>query len=61
MNEQGTKFEAQNSEFIYKLTNNSDFKFSKRNRKKKKYEVRVSVLDRLNNESELSDPLIIKL
>ena len=61
INEQGTKFEAENSEFIYKMTNNKEFKFSKRNRKKKKYEVRVSVLDRLNNESEQSNPLIIKL
>jgi uncharacterized lipoprotein YddW (UPF0748 family) len=61
INEQGTKFEAENSEFMYKLTNNKEFKFSKRNKKKKKYEVRVSVLDRLSNESELSKPLIIKL
>ncbi len=61
LNKQGTYFDADNSEFIYKLTNNKEFKFPRINKKKKKYEVRVSVLDRLSNESELSDPLIIKL
>ncbi len=61
LNSQGAHFDAENSEFIYKLTNNKEFKFPKINKKKKKYEVRVSVLDRLSNESELSSPLIIKL
>ncbi len=61
LNEQGTNFEKGNSEFIYKITRGEKFKFNKLNTKRKKYEVRVSVLDRLNNESELSNPLIIKL
>jgi len=60
-NEQGKNFDAEKSEFIYKLTNNKDFKFSKINKKKKKYEVRVSVLDRLHNESKISKSVILKL
>ena len=31
------------------------------NKKKKKYEVRVSVLDRLHNESKISKSVIVKL
>ncbi len=41
--------------------NGTTHKFERINKKKKKYEVRVSVLDRLNNESELSQPVILKL
>ena len=36
-------------------------KFERVNKKRKKYEVRVSALDRLNNESTLSKPVEIKL
>ncbi|NOR75512.1 MAG: family 10 glycosylhydrolase [Draconibacterium sp.] len=61
LNEQGTRFNSENSNYIYKITGNKEFKFSKFNKKKKKYEVRVSVLDRLRNESEISKPVILKL
>ncbi len=61
INEQGLKFNSENSNYIYKITGNKEFKFSKFNKKKKKYEVRVSVLDRLHNESEISKPVILKL
>ena len=60
-NKQGTHFDIDNSEFIYKITKAQSFKFNKINKKRKKYEVRVSVLDRLHNESEISKPLNIKL
>ncbi len=63
LNEKGTRFNPENPEFIHTVLNNqqSKFRFSKINRKKKEYEVRISVLDRLNNESEMSEPVIIKL
>jgi len=61
LNNQGAHFDKENSKFIHILTSNKEFKFQRINKKKKKYVVRVSVLDRLNNESELSSPLIIKL
>ncbi|MDR2910107.1 MAG: family 10 glycosylhydrolase [Bacteroidales bacterium] len=41
--------------------NNTECKFERFNKKRKEYEVRVSALDRLNNESELSKPVKIKL
>ena len=61
--EAGTKFNSENPEFIFTIIPVKDdkFKFSRINRKKKKYEVRISVLDRLNNESKISDPVILKL
>ena len=61
LNQQETNFDSENSEFIYKITGNTKFKFPKINKKKRKYEVRISVLDRLHNESEISEPLILKL
>jgi uncharacterized lipoprotein YddW (UPF0748 family) len=63
LNELGVKFNSENPEFIFTIIPAEDdkFKFSRINRKKKKYEVRISVLDRLNNESEISDPVILKL
>ena len=63
LNEQGTEFDALNPQFIFKIVPAGDdkFKFSRINRNKKKYEVRISVLDRLNNESKISDPVILKL
>jgi uncharacterized lipoprotein YddW (UPF0748 family) len=38
-----------------------EFRFDRLNRKREKYEVRISVLNRLNNESWLSAPVKIKL
>lgn len=61
LNEQGTIFDIENSNFIYKITGTQKLKIPKINKKKKRYEVRVSVLDRLHNESKISDPVIIKL
>ena len=53
----------ENPEFIHVIMNgeNEKFKFDRINPKRKKYEVRVSVLDRLSNESWLSPPVSIKL
>ena len=43
------------------MNNFTECEFARANEKKKKYEVRVSVLDRLNNESALSKAVKIKL
>ena len=53
----------ENPEFIHKILDKdvSKFRFERINQKRKKYEVRISVLDRLNNESWLSAPEIIRL
>jgi uncharacterized lipoprotein YddW (UPF0748 family) len=63
LNEAGAKFNSENPEFIFTIipANDDKFKFSRINKKKKRYEVRISALDRLNNESELSEPVILKL
>lgn len=61
LNEVGEKFDPNNSKFIYTLTKGQEIKFNRINRKKKKYELRISVLDRLSNESQLSVPIKIKL
>ncbi|MCF6332888.1 MAG: family 10 glycosylhydrolase [Draconibacterium sp.] len=61
LNEVGVEINAENGKFIHKIIRNNEFKFSKINKKRKKYEVRVSVLDRLNNESELSKAVFLKL
>ena len=50
-----------NPDFIYRIQKGTKFKFPRINRKKKEYEVRVSVLDRMNNESEASEPVGVKL
>jgi uncharacterized lipoprotein YddW (UPF0748 family) len=61
LNEQGTKFDANDGKYIFKITSDQKLKFSKLNKKKKRYEVRVSVLDRLRNESKISTPVVLKL
>ncbi|MDD4143541.1 MAG: family 10 glycosylhydrolase [Prolixibacteraceae bacterium] len=62
LNETGTPFNPADPRFIYTILNRevTQYKFSKINRKKKRYEVRVSVVDRLKNESRISEPVIIK-
>jgi len=51
-----------NSPGHFFIQNNfTECRFERANKKRKKYEVRVSALDRLNNESELSKPVKIKL
>lgn len=63
LNVKGTPFIRSNPAFIHTILNNGEtkYRFSRINDSKKEYEVRVSVLDRLNNESDLSEPVIIKL
>ena len=55
------KFDAENPLNIWGIVKESEIKFEKINKRKKKYEIRISVLDQLNNESKLSDPVILKL
>jgi hypothetical protein len=60
-NEEGQEFNPEKGTQIYKITKKKELKFQKINRRKKKYEIRVSVLDRLNNESIISEAVSIKL
>jgi len=46
---------------LFDISNGRKYKFEQINRKRKKYEARVSALDRLNNESKATKPVIIKL
>ncbi|MCK3683540.1 family 10 glycosylhydrolase [Maribellus sp. YY47] len=60
-NEVGKSFDPENSQNMFIITKDKEIKFDRINRKKKKYEVRISVLDRLNNESRLSVPVTVKM
>jgi uncharacterized lipoprotein YddW (UPF0748 family) len=60
-NEAGTDFNAENPDCFWGVVKADKLKFAPINNKKKKYEVRISVLDRLNNESEVSRAVKIKL
>ncbi len=59
----GQLLDPENPEFIHKIAgkNETKFKFQRINSKREKYEVRISVLNRLNNESWLSPPVSVKL
>ena len=46
---------------IYSICVGNRFKFTGLNHRKKKYEVRISALDRLNNESKATGPVIIRM
>ncbi len=59
--EKGADFDCENPLFLWQIARDQKIKFSRLNRKRKKYEIRVSVLDRLNNESELSKAVKMKL
>lgn len=61
LNEEGQTFNPENSAQISEITRKKELKFQRINRRKKKYEIRVSVLDRLNNESIISQAITIKL
>lgn len=61
VNEVETTFNANNSSQISHILKGKEIKFEKRNKKKKEYEVRISVLDRLNNESTISKAVKVKL
>jgi len=60
-NEVGTEFNAENPNCFWGIVKEEKLKFAPVNDKKKKYEVRISVLDRLNNESEVSKAVKLKL
>ena len=60
-NERGTEFNQENPNCFWGIVKEKELKFAKFNQKKKKYEVRISVLDRLNNESAISKPVKLKL
>ncbi len=57
----GQKFDQNNSEFIDKITSSKKVKLERGKGKKRAYEIRVTALDRLHNESEPTKPVIIKL
>ncbi len=59
--ERGKSFDKENSQHVFKIQKDREIKFDRMNRKKKKYEVRISVLDRMNNESNVSLPAIVKM
>lgn len=61
LNEKGLPFDADTSAFIHAIQKPNELKFDRINRKKRRYQVRIAVLDRLNNESETSKPVDIKL
>lgn len=59
--EEGEKFEPNTGKYIFAITKDQEIKLDRINGEKKKYELRISVLDRLNNESPVSAPIKIKL
>jgi len=61
LNKESMTFEPNSAEDIFIIQKGKEIKFERLNRKKQRYEVRISVLDRMNNESKLSLPAIIKL
>lgn len=63
MNEEGTPALISKPNVQYTPSTSIEFqkKKGKEKRKRKTYEVRVSTLDRINNESKLSEPVTIKL
>jgi len=60
-NEAGTEFSTENPNCFWYIIKADELKFAPVNDKKKKYEIRVSVLDRLNNESIPSKPVKLKM
>ena len=60
ISEKGTPFDAENTAVV-QYTELTAVKFNRRSGRKKAYEVRVSALDRLNNESLPSEPVKLKL
>ncbi|WP_340111637.1 glycoside hydrolase family 10 protein [Maribellus mangrovi] len=61
LNQVGESFDPEDGTFIYAIQKDQEIKLERLNKKRKKYEVRVSVLDRLNNESKISVPVVLKL
>ena len=62
LNPVGQKFDENNSENIFTITRDKSIVFKPNSRKlRRKYEIRISALDRLHNESEISKVKVIKL
>ncbi len=62
LNPEGQKFDARNPENIFTITQDNRIKFKPNSRKlRRKYEIRISALDRLHNESEITKMKVIKL
>ncbi len=62
LNLEGQKFDAKNPENIFTITRDKNIVFKPNSRKlQRKYEVRISALDRLHNESEITKVKVIKL
>lgn len=62
LNPAGQKFDENNSENIFTITRDKRIVFKPNSRKlRRKYEIRISALDRLHNESEISKVKVIKL
>ncbi|HZL09406.1 MAG TPA: family 10 glycosylhydrolase [Prolixibacteraceae bacterium] len=58
----GQKFDSENSQNIFTITKEQSIRFKPNTRKlRRKYEIRISALDRLHNESEVSKAKVIKL
>ncbi|MDP3914412.1 MAG: family 10 glycosylhydrolase [Bacteroidota bacterium] len=62
LNPEWQKFDETNSENIFTITRDNSIVFKPNSRKlRRKYEIRISALDRLHNESEISKVKVIKL
>jgi len=61
LNEAGQPFDSGNPSFVVQYTHLNAVHFNRKSGRRKMYEVRISAIDRLNNESPLTDPVIIKL
>lgn len=61
LNEAGTPFDPGNTAQIVQYTDLQAIRFNRRRGKKKIYEVRISAIDRLSNESPPSLPVAVKL
>ena len=62
LNLEGQKFNPENAENIFTITRNNSIRFKPNSRKeRRKYEIRISALDRLHNESAISKAKVIKL
>lgn len=59
--EKGKTFSQEDVLEIYTITKEQFLKLKRQKGKKKRYEFRISALDRLNNESPASEPVVIKL
>lgn len=61
INKKGEAFNAEQSRFIFDIVPGNKYRLISNSKEKKKYEVRVSALDRNNNESKPSKPVIVKM